>query len=442
MEKSYFLSLSTILLLSASSLNAIKFETLGYKSISMGGAAVASSSSSVAIYNNPALLGKKSYAVEVSMGGGLSAYDHGVGASVKSLEDSGFIDTVDKVSNNIDTITDADKAILIEGTDVILDMNGQSVTLAPQAYLGVEVMGFGFGIFAGSDAAITAIVSEQHDQLYFKSPDPNNPGSDTYYDVIKYDPSNPTDPSATVTQAEYEESSVEYAIDNDLTYMKVNGAVLGEVPIGYGHNFKTKAGNFMVGGALKYMEALTYTDILKIDESEEDGQSIKKDKRSSNFGIDLGFAYQPSFSYDLTFGLVAKNLNSPEFDFYNGEEYTIDPLIRAGVAYNIFDSLEVAADIDLTNNSLLNEEVDSQIVGGGINYEPFNSFFALSLRSGVMYNLDSNDKSGLIYTAGLGIGVKWFQLDLSGQTSGKSSSVQGYTVPQYSKVNLALVSRW
>ena len=439
MKRNYYLPLTALMLVSASSLHAIKFETLGYKSIAMGGAAVASSSGSLATYNNPALLSKAPYSVEVSLGGGVSAYDHGVGASIKALEDTGFIDTVDKVSQDIDSITPEDKSVLVEGTDVMLGMNGQSVTLAPQAYIGAQISNFGFGLFSGSDATVTAIVDENHKNLYFEAKDQN--GDTAYYDVIKYDPNNPDDPSAHVTKAQYESSSVEYAINNELTYLNVQGAALAEIPIAYGHNFETNLGNFMVGGALKYMEAITYTEILKIDES-DDGHSVKKDNRSSNFGIDLGFAYQPSFSYDLTFGLVAKNLNSPKFDFYNGEKYTVDPLIRTGVAYTIFDSLEVAADLDLTRNKTFNDEVDSQMFGGGINYEPFKSIFALSLRGGMMYNLDTDDKAGLVYTAGIGIGVKWFQIDISGQTSGKSSTVQGYTVPQYSKVNLALVSRW
>ena len=59
-----------------------------------------------------------------------------------------------------------------------------------------------------------------------------------------------------------------------------------------------------------------------------------------------------------------------------------------------------------------------------------------------MQNLDSNDKAGLVYTAGLGIGVKWFQVDLSGQMSGNKSTVDGTSIPQYAKVNLALISRW
>ncbi|MGB5965409.1 MAG: conjugal transfer protein TraF [Sulfurimonadaceae bacterium] len=431
MQSKLALSLSTILLLSASSLHAIKFETLGYKSISMGGAAVASSAGSIATYNNPALLAKTPYSVEVSLGGGVSEYDHGALASITKLDDSGFIDTLDKASQDVTTLTTADQQNLIDGTAIIIDMDGNAVTVTPQGYLAAQVSGFGFGVFAGSDSAATAIVDQAHDQLYFVN---NIAGVDTYVDIN----------GNLISQTDYEAQSIEYAINNNLTYLDVTGAALAEVPIAYGHNFETTLGNIMVGGALKYMQAITYTEKLKIDNSGNLGgtDGEKKDQTSSNFGVDLGLAYQPAFSYDLTFGLVAKNLNAPKFDFADGTNYTIDPMVRAGVAYNILDSLEVAADIDLTSNKVLTDGLESQMVGGGLNYEPFTDFFALSLRAGLMQNLHSGDKAGLIYTAGMGIGVKWLQIDLSGQMSGNSNTLEDVTVPQYAKVNLALISRW
>ncbi|WP_345975373.1 conjugal transfer protein TraF [Sulfurimonas sp. HSL3-7] len=434
MQSKLALSLSTILLLGGSSLHALKFETLGYKSVSMGGAAVASSAGSIATYNNPALLAKTPYGVEVSLGGGISEYDHGAGASIEKLDDVDFIDTLDRASQDVLTLTEEDKQNLIEGKNIIVDMDGNAISLAPQAYLAAQVQNFGFGLFGSSDSAATAVVDQAHDQLIFE-----NSFSPTGYSKIDESTLNLTNSSA----ADYTDYSIEYAVNNNLTYMDVTGVTLAEVPIAYGRNFETNIGNVMVGGALKYMHALTYTERMKIDNSDEDsGNDLKKDEQSSNFGIDLGLAYQPVFDYDLTFGLVAKNINAPKFDFYDGGTYKIDPMVRAGVAYRILDSLEVAADIDLTSNKMLNEDLESQMIGGGVNYEPFTDFFALSLRAGLMKNLDANDKSDLIYTAGLGIGVKWFQVDLSGQMSGNKSTVDGTSIPQYAKVNLALISRW
>lgn len=433
MQSKLTLSLSAILLIAGGSLHAAKFETLGYKSVSMGGAAVASSAGSIATYNNPALLGKTPYTVEVSVGGGMGAYDHGAGASIVKLNDIGYIDTINKASQNVNDLTPNDVQNLIDGTEVVLGMDGNAISLTPQGYVAAQFAGFGLGVFGSSDSAVIAEVDQAHDQLIFF-----DAGSGTYIKIN-------SDGTPGVSDAtEYANSSVEYALNNGLTYLDVKGISMAEVPVAYGHNFETNIGNVMLGGAFKYMQAIAYTEKMTIDYSGnlEGTEGERLDNTSSGFGVDLGLAYQPAFAYDLTLALVGKNLNTPEFEFPDGSTYSVEPMVRAGLAYSILDSLEIAADIDLTSNKVLNDDLQSQMVGGGINFEPFASVFALSVRAGLMQNLNENDQAGLIYTAGMGIGLKWFQVDLSGQMSSNQNTVDEVSVPQYGKVNLAFISRW
>lgn len=421
----YKLSLIVIAALCITSASAMQFQTLGYKSVGMGGAGVASSSGSVATYNNPALLAKTTYDVEISLGGGISTYDHGAGASMQALDNSGFIDTMDRISNNIASLTVADKANLINGKDIVMAMDGNSVELAPQAYFAAQFSSFGMGVFGSSDVVGTAVVDQAYDQLIFTD-------DGTNYIHID-DNGNETISSA----GAYTSSSIDYAVNNDLTYVQAIGIALSEVPVAYGHKFELSGGNLMLGGAAKFMQAITYTETLSIDNS--GSSDNKNDKTSTDFGLDLGLAYEPSFAKELTIAVVAKNLNSPEFEFTNGSTVKIDPMIRAGVAYNILDSLEFAADIDLTENETFVGDVKSQMLGGGLSYQPSSWF---SVRGGLMTNLDSNDKAEMIYTAGLGLGLKWLQVDLSAQMSQNSTTVDGESYPQYAKVNLALISRW
>jgi len=427
------LTIPLFISINITALHAIKFETLGYKSISMGGASVASSSGSFAAYNNPALLAKTSYSVEVTIGAGASVHDHGALASIKELEDLGFQDTIDNLPENINDLPNSERQKLLDGTDIIVAMDGSAATVAPHTYLSAQVYSFGFGLFGSSDVMGTAVVDQTRTDLIFE-----DTGSNTGFSKINDDLS-----ISESSKTEYDKSSIQAAVDQGYTYLDLKGVALLEVPLAYGHNFESKIGNIMIGGALKYIQAITYVDHMKVDASGEvAGAHVKKDKTSANFGIDLGLAYQPSFSYDLTFGLVAKNLNTPKFDFVDGTTLSVKPLVRMGMAYNIFDSLQIAGDLDLTTNNTLHKNLDSQMLGGGLSYEPFSNVFALSLRAGLMQNLHSEDKTGLIYTAGMGIGVKWFQVDLSGEVSSNSNTVQDVTVPQYSKVNLALISRW
>lgn len=419
------LSLIVASALLATTASAMQFQTLGYKSVAMGGAAVANSSGSFATYNNPALLAKPKYDAEFAVGAGISTHDHGVGASVNALEDSGFIDTLEKADNNLASLSSGDINNLLEGKNIIMGMNGNSVELAPQVYVAAQISNFGFGVFGTSDMVAEAVINQAHDQLIFE-----NGG---YYGKINADGS-----VSTSTLSDYTNSSVEYAINNGLTYLDVRAIALAEVPIAYGHKFQTAAGNIMIGAAAKYMYAMTYTEQLKVDNSDYAGQD-KLDNKDSSFGVDVGFAYEPSFAKDLTIGFVAKNLNTPKFSFVDGSEVEIEPMLRAGFSYNLLDSLEIAADMDITENKTLINGVKNQMVGGGFSFHPASWF---AIRGGVMKNLDANDKADLIYTAGLGFGLKWLQLDLSAQMSQNTTTVSGTEYPQYAKVNLALISRW
>jgi hypothetical protein len=423
-------SLATIALC-ASTLSAMQFQTLGYKSVGMGGASVASSSGSFAAYNNPALLAKSPYNVEVVLGGGVSYEDHGAGASVKALDDSNFLDTVDKVSDDLSKATDSDKANLIKGKNIIIGMDGDAVNLDPQVSIAAQVGSFGFGVFGSSNGVATAIVDQARDQLIFK--DSTSPSQ---YAKLQDDGN-----IVASNLAEYEQSSLEYALNNDTTYLDVTGLAIAEVPLAYGHSFDIAGGNLMVGGAVKYMRGISYTEKYKIDNSGEvSGSEGKRDKTTNTFGIDLGLAYEPSFVKDLTIGLVGKNLNTPKFDVVdNGGEIKVKPLVRLGVAYDILASLEVAIDYDITANETLVADYKSQMLGGGLNWHPTTWF---ALRGGLMQNMDSSDKAGVIYTAGVGIGAKWLQLDISGQYSSNETTVDGTTLPEYAKINLALISRW
>ena len=422
------LSLVAIAALCAVSASAMEFQTLGYQSVSMGGAAVANSSGSYATYNNPALLAKKKYDAEIALSAGAGVHDHNAGASFQSLNDSKFVDTINKANNDYTSLTTQDKQNLVNGKNIIIGMDGNSLEITPQAALATQFGSFGLGVFATSDIVATAHIDQTHNQLIFKN--------GTNYAKIADDGTMSTSTSDTYG---YTTNSLEYAINNGLSYVQAKGIVVGEVPLAYGHSFELSGGNLMVGGSLKYMQALTYIQNMKIDNSGSQSNSTKNDKTDTSFGVDLGLAYIPNFSKDLTLALVGKDLNAPEFSFVDGSKVKVDPMVRAGFAYNIFESLEIAADIDLTKNKTLVSGSDSQMAGGGLNYHPASWF---SLRGGLMQNLDSKDNAGIIYTAGLGFGLKWLQIDLSGQYASKTTTVNNATYPEYAKINLALISRW
>ena len=189
------------------------------------------------------------------------------------------------------------------------------------------------------------------------------------------------------------------------------------------------------------MYGITYDTKVSIDTSSGDiSDSFKdRDRRSSAFGVDLGAYYTPKAEQNLRFGIVGKNLNTPEFDTVTNEVYKIDPMVRAGVYYAGLDHwLDIAVDFDLTSNKTFLDGIDSQYIGGGVNIHPTQWF---SLRLGAMQNV-ADDTFGTVLTGGLGIGFKQLQIDLSGMVSTETGYYDGSEIPRYARVNLAIVSRW
>ncbi len=430
MYRSSYLSLATAALLALSvNVSALEFHTVGYKSVGMGGAAVANSSGSAAVYNNPAMLAFSRHDVEVFLGVGLSTHDGGMIASMSELEDLGFTDTINRIEDgDITNIRLEDRQILIDSGEIIMDMDGKAAEIAPHVSLGVQIGNFGTGIFAVGEGAAVGVIDQEHNEYIF-----HDSSRDVYYDIN----------GAQRTQQDYEDKSVVYAIENGDTYAAIYGIAIAEIPIAYGHAFSTEIGTIAVGGSLKLMQGTTFFGKFALDVDEEFSDIMdNSDETSTQFGVDLGIAYRPSFSKALTLAAVGKNLNAPEFDYVTNpiiSKYEVEPMIRLGVAYDIFDSLEAAVDYDVTANETMMPKVDAQYLGGGLNYHPLSW---LSVRGGAMKNMDASDDAGLIYTAGLGIGSKWLQLDLSGQMSMDDVTVNDETYPAYAKVNLAVVSKW
>ncbi|MDX3959036.1 conjugal transfer protein TraF [Aliarcobacter skirrowii] len=407
------------------SLNAASFQVLGSKATSMGGAGIATSPSSLASYNNPALLAKNKKTFAFHTGVGVEYRDNGVLDTVSQLDDLNFSDLTD-LGNTISSTTtvynqeEVDK--LFKAKNIILGANNQSFNVAPTVDVAFAIKNFGFGIFANADVAGTSKVDQQYNRLIFEN-------SGSYYEL---------DSNNNVTgsnSADYKGSSLIYAMDEGIgnTGVQLDALAVIEIPVAYGHAFGTDFGDIYLGGAFKLMKGTTYSSFHSFSSDKDISDDFDKNKKdSTTVGLDLGVAYNPSFDEDLTLALVGKNLNSPSFDRINGGEFKLDPMVRAGAAYKI-SFVELAFDVDLTENESING-IKSQYVGGGASFD----LFILDLNAGVMKNLSSNDDSGLIYTAGVSMGP----VELSAQMASKSTHIDGTKLPKQASVNLAIAFSW
>ena len=406
------------------SLNAASFQVLGSKATSMGGAGIATSPSSLASYNNPALLAKNKKTFAFHTGVGVGYRDNGVLDTVSQLDDLNFSDLVELAENstNLAGVSLNDLTKLNQSKNIILGANNQSFNVAPTVDVAFAIKNFGFGIFANADVAGTSKVDQKYNRLIFGG---------SYYELE----SDNNIVTTGIDSAEYKDNSLIYAMDEGIgnTGVQLDALAVIEIPVAYGHAFGTDFGDIYLGGAFKLMKGTTYSSFHSFSSDKDISDDFDKNKKdSTTVGLDLGVAYNPSFDEDLTLALVGKNLNSPSFDRTVGKDFKLDPMVRAGAAYKI-SFVELAFDVDLTENESING-MKSRYVGGGASFD----LFILDLNAGVMKNLSSNDDSGLIYTAGVSMGP----VELSAQMASKSTHIDGTKLPKQASVNLAIAFSW
>lgn len=413
--KKTFVSLSALGIF-FSNAYALEFGGMGNVSAGMGGAGVALSSSPYGVYYNPALLSADNK----------TKFGYSIGIEYRQKN-------IDKIANvNLSDITSSPQS-LESFRDILTDNHLSLITQNGIVFqLSSSVIREEFGVLAlayfGSAYATLSIAA-----------DPNrmdliiNNGSDytklTPNDVGGYD-STPT------TQADYQSHSLVYALEQGDAHKVVTSTFfLSEIPIGYAKTFYFKNSNLNLGIAAKLMNGVLSTQDFYLSNtfSQNDFKnpfSKGSFESSTNFGVDLGMMYEidfPQFRY-LTFGFVAKDVNSPIFKYSSGN-ITIKPQYRVGIAYNE-RYFTIAIDGDILPNDMLNfsyQKQQSQMIGGGIKFD----LKYLDLRAGMMKDIRQDD--GLILTAGINIlGL----FDIAIQTGTKLGEARGYKIPRYLDLRL------
>ena len=151
-------------------------------------------------------------------------------------------------------------------------------------------------------------------------------------------------------------------------------------------------------------------------------------------------SWQPAFDlgalWDLRktflrskFGLVAKNLNNPKFDLPQaavdaGEkgDYALNPQLRAGAAFYPFNFWAIAMDYDLTENNTPVPGFKHRGMSLGTEINVFNRpWINIPLRAGLTKNIATD--SPLTYTAGFGLNLLHFVLEVGGSVSSETEAI-------------------
>lgn len=417
----------------ASTGGAFDFHPIGVAALSMGGAGVACSRGSFAAYYNPGLLGEQEYSCEATM------FSLGIG-----FREINLVDAIDRLAKiDIDASLDEFGDNPVPGDPVpaalqsdiraiqreLRNLSGKNgLQLMPNINVGVQAWRIGFGVYTISEISAYGIIDPARLEFIVET-------GGVYHSLDLA-----TGTYGLSDQATYEARSLSFALNNNLTYVQVLGLAYAEIPIAYAHPIPTPIGTINVGAAAKIMPGYTFDLRVDIDTAYDDLLDIVEDASTdaTSWGVDVGLLYRPA-DWWVSIGVVGKNLNTPAFDTATDGTIKVDPQVRAGVALELWRRrITCAADVDVTVNETLIPGRDAQYLGGGVNLAPVSWF---SLRAGVMTNLAGSDE-GIVYTAGLALGLKWVHLDISGQYSEKQSEFEGNQIPRFARAQVALVSRW
>ena len=393
MKRPFLLLMVLVLLIAPAASQAAQFAVFGPRALGMGGASVAAVNDSTAVYWNPAALAG-SRKVDIRIPAGVAVRDY--------MDLSNNWDTIQSIYDNPGGVTPATadqlKQILLgfdkPGSVTNLDMTGGLLVSFPVSSSGFAVSALAIG----------------YGELF--------PTVDTF--------------NMNTTNLAAADS-----IENNNSAVTAAGLVLAEPTI----SFATSLGSsFLIGVNAKMVYASTFLHSERLQDGNFDtfiDNMDNSETKSSKASIDAGILFRPVDSIGI--GVVGRYLNSPSFPITgtvavpqgNGDvvipllpvtdTIELKPQYRAGIAWKPSRNLTLSADYDLSKNESFSERTEDQTIAGGAELTMFSE--VLSLRAGA-YKNTANTNANVVYTAGLGLRLAAFRLDLAGAYDFKEQEAQ------------------
>lgn len=386
-----------VFLCAAAALPAVasEFRTFGPRAVSMGGAGVARPDVAFAAYYNPAALALHPGENAVALAVGIRARDTGIAAPLQNI-----------MALEVDWDAATKNPESPEAAQIINEMAqikpDDALFVLPNAAVGVKAGPLGLGVYPSAQVAVYADLDTEN--------------------------VNPTDPLTDMDSFFYNDST-----------LNAQGLGLVEVPIAYAVKFDAGGGGICVGGALKFIQGVTYDVSQRLTTSMDAVQDTlqEADKTSAAFGIDASALYETGGG-GFTAGLLVRNINSPELETVQGRKFAEDMQARAGVACSLTKRIEAAADVDLTANKTLVSGSKSRQAGAGLAFQVSGG---ISLRGGLMTDLEADD-APVVFCAGLSLGFQSFNLDVAAAVPSEWTKVDDYEFPGDGSVTVMLKSAW
>lgn len=386
---------------------ALPFGIYEPRSLAMGGTGVASASSVNAVFYNPAILSSYKEYKEKAKNEAFSFPVLSVRASraVETLADQRDVNYEADITSTFDTyntdrtVENAQTALntisslystlgQVANNVFLLDASASLVIGVPSKYQGgaffITHRGVGDGQLSIAAADLELMNDYQEALQYITSS-----GTEGVQHPELFDGGgNLINPSANITSE-----------------VNARAALVSELGIGLSKQINILGSNYYFGLTPKMVQVTTYDYHQSLNSSRQDKEGTKDDDWQLNF--DFGVLKKITAQWRI--GLVVKNLIERSYPTSTGQDVTIKPQWRLGVAH-ITPLITYTVDLDLLPNDGVYPGNATQFLLTGIEITQGFLRYRLGYRDSISH---SGPKQDGVFSAGLGLNIKPVYLDLA-----------------------------
>ena len=383
--------------------SAMPFGIYDPRALAMGGAGVAVASSVNAVFYNPAILSTYSVLKEKAHNQAFSFPITSIrlSSALETLIDQRNINYESNITESINTynanqgpttaqaalteINSLNNILGYANNLLMLDASASLVVAVPSQYQGgaffVSHRGVGDGQL-NIPAADIALLNDYQEALQFAISGEGDPHNELYTDGNL---GNPTGNISAEANARF--------------------AVITELGIGLSRQLKVFGSDYSVGITPKMVQVTTYDYHRTITDNVQDKEGTKDDDWQAN--LDVGVLKKISARWRV--GLVAKNLIERRYPSATGEDLTISPQWRLGVAHYT-PLITYTVDLDLLANDGVYPGNASQFLLSGMEIKQG----LLRYRLGYRHSIDhQGPREDGVFSVGLGLNGKTLYFDMA-----------------------------
>ncbi len=204
--------------------------------------------------------------------------------------------------------------------------------------------------------------------------------------------------------------------------VEIIAIAISEVAISISREFTIMDRQVAIGITPKLQRIDAYDYVVSVEDESDTGDISDNGVEDTGFNLDIGASTKFGAQEQGTVGVVIKNLISRDVTTLNNNVVSIAPQIRLGAAYQALGWVNLAADLDLTENEPVAFENATQFLSLGAEADVFGF---LQLRTGFRSNLAASGQD--VMSFGVGLTPFLFHIDFGvyANTSDPANEVGG-----------------